>query len=74
LHGIERTRKLQGPPEADNGVSRISIRYSGGRVLYFVPDAGGDVFSEDDMLKLQEILAAASSTSEWAGITKPENA
>jgi len=64
---------MQGPPEADNGVMRIAIRYSGGRVLHFVPDASREVFSEDDMLKLQEILAAASAISEWAGITEPEN-
>ena len=73
MHGIERTRKMQGPPEQDNGVSRISMRYSDGRVLHFVPDAGEDVFSEDDMLKLQEILAEASSTSEWAEITERQS-
>ncbi len=64
---------MQGPPEQDNGVSRISMRYSDGRVLHFVPDAGEDVFSEDDMLKLQEILAEASSTSEWAEITERQS-
>jgi len=73
LHGIERTRKLQGPPEQDNGVMRIAIRYSDGRVLHFVPDAGREVFSEDDMLKLQEILAAASSVAEWAEVTERQS-
>lgn len=64
---------MQGPPEQDNGVQTVTIRYSDGRVMNFVPDASREVFSEDDMLKLQEILAAASSVSEWAEVTERQS-
>ena len=50
MHGIERTRKMQGPPKPDNGIAKIEVRYSDGRVFNFVPDGGGDAFSEDDIL------------------------
>jgi len=72
LHGIERTRKMQGPPQPDNGVARIVVRYSNGRVLNFVPDASRQVFSEDDILELKKVLDTASSTSEWAEVSERE--
>ena len=70
MHGIERTRKMQGPPQPDNGISRIVVRYSDGRVMNFVPDAGAEVFSEDDILELKKMLDKASATSEWAEVTE----
>jgi hypothetical protein len=72
MHGIERTKKRQGPPGQDVGVRGVVIRYTDGRVMNFVPDAGREMFSEDDMLKLQEILVAASSVAEWAEATERE--
>jgi hypothetical protein len=66
LHGIERTRKLSGPLAQDQGVSRVVVRYSDGRVLDFVPDAGGEVFNEDDLLELEKVFVRASSAAEWA--------
>jgi hypothetical protein len=45
LHGIQRTRKAQGPGEGDVGVTRIVVRYSDGRVMNFVPDANRNAFS-----------------------------
>ncbi len=72
MHGIERTRKMQGPPQPDNGVARIVVRYSNGRVLNFVPDASRQVFSEDDILELKKVLDTASSTSEWAEVSERE--
>jgi hypothetical protein len=68
LHGIERTRKAQGPTEDSVTVSRIVVRYSDGRVMTFVPDAGRDTFSEDDILELKKVLDRISSSAEWAEI------
>ena len=50
------------------GVSRVVVRYSDGRVMNFVPDAGRDAFSEDDMLELKKVIDRISSTAEWAEI------
>lgn len=69
MHGIERTRKMQGPPKPDNGVAKIVVRYSDGRVFNFVPDGGGDVFSEDDIGEVKKMLDKASATAEWAEVT-----
>ena len=68
MHGIQRTRKAHGPAEQGIGVTRIVVRYSDGRVMNFVPDAGRKAFSEDDMLELKKVLDGASSASEWADI------
>ncbi len=68
MHGIQRTRKTQGPVEGDVGVTRIVVRYSDGRVMNFVPDANRNAFSEDDMLELKKVISRASSTAEWADI------
>ena len=70
MHGIERTRKMQGPPKPDNGIARIVVRYSDGRVMNFIPDAGAEVFSEDDTLELKKMLDKASATAEWAEVTE----
>jgi hypothetical protein len=68
LHGIQRTRKAVGPIEGGVGVTRVVVRYSDGRVMNFVPDAGRKGFSEDDMLELKKVISRASSASEWADI------
>ena len=68
MHGIVREKNF----EQDNGetsqvhVERVVVRYSDGRTLTFVPEAGREKFSEDDMLELAKVLARASSTAEWA--------
>ena len=36
--------------------------------MNFVPDAGRDAFSEDDMLELKKVIERISSTAEWAEI------
>ena len=69
MHGIERTRKVHGPMEAGIGVTRIVVRYSDGRVMNFVPDAGREAFSEDDMLELKKVIERMSSAAEWAEIS-----
>jgi len=68
LHGIERTRKSSGPVEVGIGVTRILVRYSDGRVMTFVPDAGRDAFSEDDILELHNVLERSASAAEWSDI------
>lgn len=68
MHGIERTRKAHGPSDQGVGVTRIAVRYSDGRVMNFVPDAGRKAFSEDDMLELKNVLDQAAAAAEWADI------
>ncbi len=69
MHGITRTRDLKNEDsEAIGDVYRITIRYADGRALRFVPDAGREYFSEDDVLQLVEIVMKAAATSEWADI------
>jgi hypothetical protein len=73
LHGIERIRETQGPPGAEGGIHRILVRYSDGRTLNIVPDAGAEVFSEDDMLELEKVFEEAASVAEWAEVTARSN-
>lgn len=69
MHGITRTRNLKDEDPSDFGdVYRITIRYADGRALRFVPDAGREYFSEDDVLQVVEIVMKAAATSEWASI------
>ena len=68
MHGIQRTRKEQGPAEQGLGVTRIVVNYSDGRVMNFVPDAGRTAFSEDDMLELKNVLDRTAASAEWADI------
>jgi hypothetical protein len=53
---------------SQGGITKIMVRYSDGRVLNFVPDAGREAFSEDDVLELKKLLDRATSTAEWAHI------
>lgn len=69
MHGIERTREIQGSLDQSNGIVGILVRYSDGRVLNFVPDASREAFSEDDILELKKVLSRAASTAEWAEVT-----
>jgi len=50
------------------GITRIVVRYTDGRLMTFVPDAGREAFSEDDILELHNVLERAASTAEWADI------
>jgi len=36
--------------------------------MTFVPDAGRETFSEDDILELHNILERTASAAEWANI------
>jgi len=67
MHGIIRVKNF----EQNSGetsqvyVDRVVVRYSDGRTLTFLPEAGRENFSEDDMMELAKVLARASSTAEW---------
>lgn len=68
MHGIERSQNTQGAVNSSAGVRHVQVRYADGRAVTFVPDAGSDFFSQDDMLELQKVLGRASSAAEWAEI------
>jgi len=67
MHGITRTRTAGEEIEPSyTNVSRVVVRYADGRTVSFVPEAGREDFSEDDMLELAKVFARASSTAEWS--------
>ena len=68
MRGIERTRTENSTLEGGVGVTRIVIRYSDGRELIFVPDAGRRAFSEDDILELKNVVDRTSAHAEWSDI------
>ena len=68
MHGIQRERQHSSRHDTGVGVSRVVVRYADGRVMNFVPDAGREAFSEDDILELRNVLVRISSTAEWADI------
>ena len=68
MQGIVRERKANAPMEGGVGISRIVFRYGDGREMTFVPDAGRETFSEDDVLELKNLIDRTSSLAEWADI------
>jgi hypothetical protein len=68
MHGIVRQRSFeQGSSETSHvDINRVVVRYSNGRVVTFVPEAGREDFSEDDMAQLVKVFTRASSTAEWS--------
>ena len=67
MHGIYRKRDLnENSRSSYDDINRVVVRYADGRTLNFIPEAGRENFSEDDMLELKKILTRASSTAEWA--------
>lgn len=68
MHGIERIKNLREELPRSTTVSRIVCRYTDGRTLTFIPEAGRESFSEDDMIELVKVLERASSTAEWAEV------
>ena len=68
MQGIERIRRSNVPRERGVAVTQIVFRYSDGREMRFVPDAGHETFSEDDILELKNLLDRTSSHAEWADI------
>lgn len=68
MHGIMRTRNLKENAQDIANIYQIVVRYADGRTLTFLPEAGRESFSEDDMLELKKVLTRASSTAEWAEV------
>ena len=73
MHGIERSRRLQGPVPPEAGVHRVVVRYADGREYVFIPEAGRENFSEDDMLQLAMVFDSASGLSEWASLSEQQS-
>ena len=73
MQGIERSRRLQGPPPQDAGVFQVVVRYADGREFVFIPEAGRDTFSEDDMLQLAMVFDSASGIAEWASLSEQQS-
>jgi hypothetical protein len=73
MHGIERARKLSGPPGENRAVTRIVVHYADGRRTVFVPDAEEESFRQDDVKELQKAFNNASAAAEWAEITARSN-
>ena len=69
MHGIYRKRDLNESSQSSHeDINRVVVRYADGRTLNFIPEAGRENFSEDDMLELKKILTRASSAAEWADL------
>jgi hypothetical protein len=69
MHGIYRKRDLNESSQSSHeDINRVVVRYADGRKLNFIPEAGRENFSEDDMLELKKVLTRASSTAEWAEV------
>ena len=68
MHGIYRERDVSDDSTRHVDIKRVVVRYADGRTLNFVPEAGRENFSEDDMLELKKVLTRASSTAEWADL------
>jgi hypothetical protein len=67
VHGIVRQRNLkEGSDGRFTNIRRIEVRYSDGRIVRFIPEAGREFFSRDDSGQLVKTLVAASSNAEWA--------
>jgi hypothetical protein len=71
MHGIEVTREEStegGPRAAGVRIQRISVCYEGDRKMTFIPEAGGEFFTTDDVGRLVGVLHKASETLEWKQI------
>jgi hypothetical protein len=68
MHGIIRDKNFEQNSDQTNeaNIARVVVRYSDGRTLNFIPEAGRENFSEDDMNELVKVLQRASSTAEWS--------
>ena len=75
MHGIIRQKNLRGESGTSYvDINRVLFRYADGRTLTFVPEAGRENFSEDDMLQLVQVLESASSTAEWSEVSDTSGA
>ncbi|QIN79063.1 hypothetical protein GBA65_11625 [Rubrobacter marinus] len=73
MHGIIRQRQINNQNSSVFRLNQIVVRYGDGRTLTFVPEAGRENFSEDDMHELVKVLQRASSVAEWAEVSENPN-
>lgn len=68
MHGIIRDKNFEQNSDqtSEANIARVVVRYADGRTLTFIPEAGRENFSEDDMNELVKVLQRASSTAEWS--------
>lgn len=68
MHGIIRQQNFEQSSRETSyiDIDRVIVRYTDGRTLNFVPEAGRDNYSEDDMHELVKVLQRASSIAEWS--------
>ena len=73
-HGVEVSRRAADdswdPMTGAMLIRRICIRYEGGRRVCFVPEAGEEFFSRDDVRRVVGMLHTGSEDLEW-GLTEP---
>lgn len=68
MHGITRVKNFEQNSDQTSqaDIARVVVRYADGRTLTFIPEAGRENFSEDDMKELAKVFERASSTAEWS--------
>ena len=68
MHGIVRVQNFaQNSSQRDkHDISQVVVRYSDGRTLTIIADAGRENFSEADLMEFVKVLERSSSTAEWA--------
>jgi hypothetical protein len=75
MHGIEVTREstesgLGTSRAAEVRIRRISVCHEDGGVMTFIPEAGEEFFSKDDVDRLVGILHQSSEAMEWGQISE----
>lgn len=70
MHGIEvRREATEGGPgtqrAAEVRIRRISVCYEDGGMMSFIPEAGEEFFSKDDVDRLVGIVDKTSQAQEW---------
>ena len=73
MHGIIRQRQVGNNDSSIFRLSEVVVRYGDGRTLTFVPEAGRENFSEDDLHELVKVLQRASSIAEWNEVSENPN-
>lgn len=75
LHGVEVRRRAAdeswNPVDGDVLIRRICIRYENGSRVCFIPEAGEEFFSRDDVRRVVGMLHIGSEALEW-GLISPE--
>ena len=75
MHGIEVTRESTeggsgNSRAAEVRIRRISVCYEDGRKMTFIPEAGEEFFSKDDVDRLVGLVHKAAETMEWERVSE----